>query len=185
MFPEKNGGNAAVLAEIGTHGTMGNLLMKEIEHYKRLESEICGDHLNSKSTSNPEKHTGNDRGGGSRFWCGLGFFKAKWQSKKSNGGTSDKFLPRICMMMNVAEDRHNYHQHRHANKIPGFNYHNLEADTKQHKICKAIDGIGKGGMLPLSQGTEWLLLETRVGCRRSAPKQAVQCSKNRTKCMQT
>lgn len=126
MFPEKNGGNAAELAEIGTHGTMGNLLMKEIEYYKRLESEIGGNRLKYK-------HGGNDRGGGSRFWSGFGFFIAKWKRKKGDGGSSDKFLQRICMMMDVADDRHNHHHYRHANKIPGFNYHILEANSKQHR----------------------------------------------------
>ncbi|KAI3745365.1 hypothetical protein L1987_58476 [Smallanthus sonchifolius] len=125
MFPGKKGSDAAALIAIGTHGTMGNLLMKEIEYYKKLESNTDGD---------PDKKHGGS-GGVSRFWRGFGFFKTTWQRWKSNGGSSDKFLPRICMMADVAECRHN---HRHANKIPGFNYHNLEAETKQYKIWTTL-----------------------------------------------
>ncbi|XP_076882852.1 uncharacterized protein LOC143531439 [Bidens hawaiensis] len=111
MFSKNKGGDAAPLAEIGTHGTMGNLLMKEIEYYKRLESNIGGDRLkNHGGTSDT-----NFDSGGSRFWSGFGFFETKWQK--------NKFLPRICIMMDATEGHHN---HRQANKIPGFSYHNLE-----------------------------------------------------------
>ncbi|KAM0007745.1 hypothetical protein Hdeb2414_s0134g00807911 [Helianthus debilis subsp. tardiflorus] len=132
---EKMGDNAAALIAIGTHGTMGNLLMKEIQYYKRLELDNGGDRRNSNVSSlDPDKKHGGSGSGGSAFWCGFGFFKTKWQRKQGNGGISQKFLPRICMMADATEGCHNHHQRRHANKIPGFNYHNLEDDTKQYKI---------------------------------------------------
>ncbi|KAK9051824.1 hypothetical protein SSX86_028452 [Deinandra increscens subsp. villosa] len=119
MFQEKKEGEPAALVKIGTRGTVGNLLMKEIEYYKRLESQIGSD---------PEKKHGGS-GGGSRYWWGFGLFSSKWQRIKSNYGSRYKFWPRFRMTLDAVEC-----QHHHANKIPGFDYHKLEADTKQYRI---------------------------------------------------
>lgn len=103
MFQEKKGGAAVAPFEIGTRGTVGNLVMKEIEYFKRLES----DHQSSLDPHN---------GGGANFWRGFEFLKITWRRKKRKGGGGDKFLPKVCTKVDVAESRHNHH-HR-ANKIP-------------------------------------------------------------------
>ncbi|PWA87990.1 hypothetical protein CTI12_AA124850 [Artemisia annua] len=115
---EKRGDGAATLIEIGTHGTVGNLVRKEIEYYNRLELG-SGDHLNSEISLDPGKKHG---GGGSNFWSGFGFLRVAWRRKKSNTGfLKDTFLPKVCMKVDVAKSRD---KHR-TNKIPGFSYQNL------------------------------------------------------------
>nr|GEW52406.1 hypothetical protein [Tanacetum cinerariifolium] len=116
---EKRGGGATTLIEIGTRGTVGNLVMKEIEYFNRLELDSSGDHLNTEISLDPgKKH----RGGGSNFWSGFGFLRVTWRRKKSNTRfLKDTFLPKVCMKMDVAKSRDNHH----TNKIPGFSYQNL------------------------------------------------------------
>nr|XP_043625622.1 uncharacterized protein LOC122597049 [Erigeron canadensis] len=126
MLPEKKGSDAVPI-KIGTRGTVGNLLMKEIEYFKRLDTDSGGDRLDfeSKSLDPNRKNCGS---GGLNFWSGFGFLKIKWRGKKTKGSSNDKFLPRVCTMVDVADSHHNHHHC--GNKIPGFNYQNLPSDSK-------------------------------------------------------
>lgn len=104
--------------------------MKEIEYFKRLETsggDAYGDHKCSTKTSPDKKHRGD--GNGSNFWHGFGFLTISWRRGKRKGGSSGRFLPRMCTMVDVADSRH----HR-LTKIPSFNYRNLKDDINQFEV---------------------------------------------------
>ncbi|KAI3710456.1 hypothetical protein L2E82_40239 [Cichorium intybus] len=134
ILPEKMGGGDPVPIEIGARGTVGNLVMKEIEYFQRLEAVSHvggGDHCKCsiKSSSNTNKKHG---GGGSNFWPSFGFLNISWRKSKRKGGGSGRFLPRMCTMVDIADSRH--HNHHRLNKIPSFSYRNLKDDVSQFDV---------------------------------------------------
>ncbi|CAI9292585.1 unnamed protein product [Lactuca saligna] len=132
ILPEKMAGGDPVPIEIGARGTVGNLVMKEIEYFKRLEAESRGgDHgkCSIRTTSNTNKKHGGD-GGGSKFWPSFGFLT--WRRAKRKGDGSGRFLPRMCTMVDVADSRH--HNHHRLSKIPSFSYRNLKDDVSQFDV---------------------------------------------------
>ncbi|KAK9056383.1 hypothetical protein SSX86_027473 [Deinandra increscens subsp. villosa] len=122
-FPEKmegGDGDPVVPIEIGARGTVGNLVMKEIEYFRRLQSSNGdGDGKPSiKPINDDKKH----RGSGSNFWSSFGFLTVTWRRGKSKG----RFLPRMCTMVDVADSRHH--------RPPSFGYRNLKDDINQFQI---------------------------------------------------
>ncbi|KAI3800303.1 hypothetical protein L1987_28390 [Smallanthus sonchifolius] len=126
-------GGDPVPIEIGARGTVGNLVMKEIEYFRRLESgggDEDGDHgkcWNKNSVNPDKKHRGD--GGGSNFWPSFGFLTITWRRGKRKGGGNGRFLPRMCTTLDVSESRH----HR-LSKIPSFSYRNLKDDIIQLEV---------------------------------------------------
>ncbi|KAJ0787804.1 hypothetical protein HanPI659440_Chr05g0184501 [Helianthus annuus] len=129
ILPTKMAGSDSLPIEIGTRGTVGNLVMKEIEYFTRLESGN-GDQgkCSIKNSVNPDKKHRGD-GVGSKFWPGFGFLTITWRRGKRKGGESGRFLPRMCTMVDVADSRH----HR-LTKIPSFSYRNLKDDINQVEV---------------------------------------------------
>lgn len=116
-LPEKMGSTAPV--KVGTRGTVGSLVMKEIEYFRRCELELCG------SSIKPQKHSvDGSSSGGSSSWPNFGFLMMTWRKKKKRGSA---ILPRICSAVEVSKS------HRH-NGVPGFTYRNLKADAKNFRV---------------------------------------------------
>lgn len=106
---------------IGTRGTVGSLVRKEIEYFKKFELErSCG------SFRKPQGQQIVDVGSSktSSFWS----LKMSWKKKKRRGSSSSSngslFLPSICSAVEVA----NGHSNR-FNGIPGFGYKVLKNDV--------------------------------------------------------
>lgn len=101
-FPGKM--SAAAPVDIGTRGTVGSLVMKEIEHFNRHEKPQ-GQTLNQNRSS---------------FW----FIIMTWKKKKQRG---NKCLPRICSVVEVAESSR-------PNGIHGFNYKILKNELTHMQV---------------------------------------------------
>ncbi|KAL6332232.1 hypothetical protein AAG906_001947 [Vitis piasezkii] len=103
--------------EVGTRGTVGSLVMKEIEYFSRLELDRHGSGSSQRSQAHvvdvASGSTGRSR---HRFW----FLIMTWRRKKRR--SSRTFLPSICSVVEVADS------HR-LNGIPGFNYRILKDDV--------------------------------------------------------
>ncbi|KAA8526960.1 hypothetical protein F0562_008811 [Nyssa sinensis] len=100
--------------EIGSRGTVGSLIMQEIEYFSRLELGCRGSSqkphcqiTDMGSTSNPRPKLGSL------------IMAAK---KKKRGGR--RLVPSMCSMVEVAD-------RNPPNGIAGFSYRNLKADVKK------------------------------------------------------
>jgi len=85
---------------IGTRGTVGSLVRKEIEYFSKVHS-----------SSSPAEEAASRRG---HFRLGFRFFAAPWRRKK-------RLVPRICSVVEVAERNYGV-----RSEIPGFNYRVLK-----------------------------------------------------------
>lgn len=138
ILPEKMGGGDPIPIEIGARGTIGNLVMKEIEYFRRLEAGSCGDSddhgkCSTKNSLKPDKKHRGD-GSSSKFWPSFGFLSITWRKAKRKGGGSGsgRFLPKMCNVVDVAENRH--HNHHRLSRIPSFSYRNLKDDINQFEV---------------------------------------------------
>lgn len=102
----------AAPVEVGSKGTIGSLIMQEIEYFRRVElscrenSQKPRSHVTDMaSSSNPAKPT----------------FASLLTHKKKRRGSSNRLVPSICSMVEVSD-----------NKRPvgtsNFNYRNLKLD---------------------------------------------------------
>ncbi|KAH7545768.1 hypothetical protein FEM48_Zijuj01G0128900 [Ziziphus jujuba var. spinosa] len=107
---------AAAPLAIGTRGTVGSLVRKEIEYFTKLELDRNG------SSRKPRSHVV-DMGscGRSNSRSGFWFLTMTWKRKKPK--VSRGFLPRICSVSEVSETNR-------LNGISGFNYMILKDDVK-------------------------------------------------------
>ncbi|KAK5826235.1 hypothetical protein V6Z11_A06G174900 [Gossypium hirsutum] len=117
FYPHKMAASAPIA--IGTRGTVGSLLKKEIEYFTKFELEGRG------GSWKPHAHmvdmdcrTGHSRPG---FW----FLITGWKRKKRKGNTG--FLPSMCSAIEVAEKEQ-------FNRIPGFNYRILQNDVHNFHV---------------------------------------------------
>ncbi|XP_059636084.1 uncharacterized protein LOC132278299 [Cornus florida] len=110
-FSEEMAANTPI--KVGTRGTVGSLVMKEIEYFSRLQLDLKprGQIMDMASSS------GN-------FWPSFGFLSMTWRRKKRRSG---RFLQNICSAVEVADS------HR-LNGVRGFNYMNLKADVKKFEV---------------------------------------------------
>ncbi|KAL8032915.1 hypothetical protein ABFS82_13G129300 [Erythranthe guttata] len=102
--------------EIGTRGTVGSLVKKEIEYFREFEVERVESSRTSSERSFDEIAS---RGGRRKSWP-TSFFrfslKAFWRRKKiRNSG--------VCSVVDV-----NHHE-MNEDEIPGFRYQNLRAHS--------------------------------------------------------
>lgn len=98
--------------EIGTRGTVGSLLMREIEYFSRLELSGRG---NSRKL---QKNVAEVASSSSQFRPTIGSISAT-QKKKKRGGT--RLLPSLCSMVEVSDSKRPI-------GFPGFGYKNLKTD---------------------------------------------------------
>ncbi|KAF8031595.1 hypothetical protein BT93_D0728 [Corymbia citriodora subsp. variegata] len=85
---------------IGTRGTVGSLVRKEIEYFSKV-----------RSTSSQVEEAASRRG---YFRLSFRFFAASWKRRK-------RLVPRICSAVEVTERNHGA-----RSEIPGFNYRVLK-----------------------------------------------------------
>lgn len=116
QLPEKMTAQSYPVA-IGTRGTVGSLIMQEIEYFSRLE-------LGGRGSSNkPLRQLVNLASTGE-------FSRSKRESvirvpeKKKRGSISNRLIPSMCSMVEVAESKQ-------PNTTSGFAYRNLKADVKR------------------------------------------------------
>ncbi|CAK9146836.1 unnamed protein product [Ilex paraguariensis] len=115
-LPEKM--STAAPVEVGTRGTVGSLLKKELEYFRRLELDRC------ESSIKPERQSVDMASSGGNPWPSFGFLTVSWRRKKRRGSA---FLPRVCSAVEVAESYQ-------MNGISKFSYRNLKADVKNCEI---------------------------------------------------
>lgn len=101
--------------EIGTKGTVGTLIMKEIEYFSQLESSCQG------SSQKPQFHI-TDMASSSTDHSRPTFETVIASQKKKKKGS--RLLPRICSMVEVAENNR-------PTGTSGFSYRNLKSDLKK------------------------------------------------------
>lgn len=118
-FPEKMGAGTPV--EVGTRGTVGSLLKKEIEYFRRLEVDSCG------SSAQPQRRAQDFTSTGSNTWPSFKFLTMKWRRKKRRGSAGTSVRPGMCSMVEVAKS------HR-LSEISRFSYRNLRADMKEFEF---------------------------------------------------
>lgn len=101
---------------IGTRGTIGSLVRKEIDYFKNFNT--CHPQFDPRR-GNSEENTKNSQQRRDRSSSRLSswFSKTNWRKKKrqSRGG---KFLPSMCSAVEVSGE----------NQVPGFNYRILKSD---------------------------------------------------------
>ncbi|KAI4295873.1 hypothetical protein L6164_035871 [Bauhinia variegata] len=106
---------------IGTRGTVGSLVRKEIEYFTKFELERRG------NLQNPHPQimgmvSGRDYSiPRSSFWVLL----MTWRRKKRRGTSG--FLPKICSVVEVAESNQ-------FNRIPGYDYRILKNDINNFQL---------------------------------------------------
>ncbi|XP_027088104.1 uncharacterized protein LOC113782903 [Coffea eugenioides] len=118
-LPEQMGTGAPV--EVGTRGTVGSLLKKEIEYFRRLEVDCCG------SSVQPQRHVQDFTSTGIKSWPSFRFLNLTWRRKKRRGGTGSGVRPGMCSMVEVSDS------HR-LGEFPRFSYRNLRADMKEFEV---------------------------------------------------
>lgn len=105
---------ACAPAEIGTRGTVGSLIMREIEHFSQLElSNRCSSkkaHPQLKDMASSTSHLG-------RTFESV--IKTQKKKKRCNG-----LLPSICSMVEVSENNR-------PTGISAYSYRNLRSDGKK------------------------------------------------------
>jgi hypothetical protein len=89
---------AAAPVEVGAQGTVGSLVLREVEYFRRMEV-VAGGH-SKKSSSKVVAASGGGGGGGSP-WSNS---KKPAKKKKDAVAGSGSFLPRMCSSAEVAED---------------------------------------------------------------------------------
>lgn len=104
--------------EVGTRGTVGSLVMKEIEYFNRLELGRHGSGRSHKAqVHGADVASGTTGRSRHSFW----FLIMTWRRKKKRRNNSSTFLPSICSVVEVA-DCHG------LSGISGFNYRILNDD---------------------------------------------------------
>lgn len=98
--------------KIGTKGTIGSLMMKEIEYFNKL-----GVHTHKHTLQPPQEAT---KPRHSQPKPKLDSLITTAKSKKR----SNKFLPSICSAIDVAD-------HNGPKMVSGFSYKSLKSDTRR------------------------------------------------------
>ncbi|KAJ6767319.1 hypothetical protein OIU79_023142 [Salix purpurea] len=104
---------------IGTRGTVGSLVRKEIDYFTKFEIDRCASSRKPQgqvvdiASSNGQPRPS--------FWS----LTMSWKRKKRRG--SSGFLPSICSAVEVADSNR-------ISRIPGFSYRILKDDSKDMQV---------------------------------------------------
>lgn len=101
--------------EIGTRGTVGSLILQEIEFFSQLELR------SQESSHKPSQLPTDNPSTSSSTRIKLGSLPTKPKKKKKNAGS--KLIPSMCNMVEVVDSNQPISK-------SGFSYRNLKADTK-------------------------------------------------------
>ncbi|GMH05322.1 hypothetical protein Nepgr_007162 [Nepenthes gracilis] len=122
-------GTAAAPLAVGTRGTVGSLLKREIEYYRRLELD-----KQSQTLKRPEKqpiNVSDNNGNRHSRSNSLGYLlTSSWRRKKrrSNSSGSDSFFPNLCSTVEVTDSSYS------LDGIPGFSYRNLREEMEENIV---------------------------------------------------
>lgn len=98
---------------IGTRGTVGSLVKKEIDYFAKIELESCS---SSQRSQGPKMaSSGCSSSSPSTFWHSV----MSWRKKKKQ--TSNRFVPKMCSSFDVLRSNR-------LNKISGLSYTVLQND---------------------------------------------------------
>ncbi|XP_054777189.1 uncharacterized protein LOC129285478 [Prosopis cineraria] len=112
-------------AAIGTRGTVGSLVRKEIEYFTMFEVERRG----CRSQRQPRTQAVDQVSARGFSSCRPSFWVALMTWKRKKRRFSSGFLPKICSVPEVAETNH-------LDRIPGFSYRILSNDINNFGDCK-------------------------------------------------
>lgn len=101
--------------EVGTKGTVGSLVLQEIEYFSRLEL-TCQD-----SSQKPQSQIIDTTSTSSHL---RPHFRPEAAQKKKNKKGGSRLVPSMCSMVDVADSKRPI-------GIQGFNYKNLKTDAKK------------------------------------------------------
>ncbi|KAK4364214.1 hypothetical protein RND71_015572 [Anisodus tanguticus] len=87
--------NTSDLVEVGTKGSIGSLLKKEIEYFRGLELECNWAFIESHKSNYMEMDSS-----GCRCWPSFGSCTTKWKKKRRNSGG---YLLAMCSTVEVSE----------------------------------------------------------------------------------
>lgn len=99
--------------KVGTRGTVGSLIRKEMEYYRQLERNLV------MSTSNKVDKSCGPSGLG-KSWLRFKLLIWKRSKKKKSG----RFLPKFCSFSKVADPQQQF------NSLASFSYRNLKDQAK-------------------------------------------------------
>ncbi|XP_021719675.1 uncharacterized protein LOC110687342 [Chenopodium quinoa] len=129
LIKEKMGTTAPIA--IGTRGTVGSLVRREIEYFRRLERD-CGDTskkleaktyvgVSRKTTSLPTSRVKTASLGSllSMSWRKKRRSNNNCSSNSSSNNNSSSFLPSMCSAVDVSESK----------RFGGFSYRSLKTDV--------------------------------------------------------
>ena len=128
LFPEKMASIAPIA--IGTRGTVGSLVRKEIEYFTKLELDRHGSsrkpggtHILDMSSSTSSSSGNNSN----HSWPSFRFSTIMNWKRKKQRSMSRRFIPSICSASEVEE-------RNQLNGIPGFSYRILRDDIKSFEL---------------------------------------------------
>lgn len=106
---------------IGTRGTIGSLVRKEIEFFKNFNTCPQLDARRGNSKENTNRFQQRDQSSRLSSW----FSGTNWRKKKrqSRGG-GGRYLPSMCSAVEVSGE----------NRVPSFNYRILKSDEKGLRV---------------------------------------------------
>ncbi|KAE9596353.1 hypothetical protein Lalb_Chr17g0348391 [Lupinus albus] len=105
--------------QIGTRGTVGSLIMQEIQYFQRIE-------LNSQGTSQINKSQMTEMGSSVSTTSRATTIASTLESTKKKRGSS-KLLPSMCSMVDVSENCK-------PNRTSAFSYRNLKSDKQKFQL---------------------------------------------------
>lgn len=109
--------------QIGTRGTVGSLVMKEIEYFNQLELSTGGDSQKPRSHVSDHMAASSSTSHASRPPNGSVLTA---QKKKKRGGS--RLLPSMCSMVEISDNNNN---NTRTVGVSGFGYRNLKTDAKK------------------------------------------------------
>ncbi|RIA04716.1 hypothetical protein BRARA_K01018 [Brassica rapa] len=110
---------------IGTRGTIGSLVRKEIDYFKNFNTCPQYDPRRGNSEENTNGFEQRDHSSRLNSW----FSRTNWRKKKKKKkrqscGGGGRFLPSMCSAVEVSGE----------NRVPGFNYRILKNDEKGLRV---------------------------------------------------
>lgn len=106
---------------IGTRGTIGSLVRKEIEYFTKIELDKLGNPQKPHQPHYVDMVSGRGYSQKPSFWVLL--MTGKRRKRRGTNG----FLPKMCSVAEVAESNH-------LNRIPGYSYRILRDDINNFEL---------------------------------------------------
>ena len=118
-FPDRMAASAPVA--VGTRGTIGSLVKKEIEYFTKIELDKRG------TSQKPQPHFVDMVSGRGYSMPKPSFWVLLTTGKRRKRRNTNGFLPRMCSVAEEAESNQ-------MNKIPGYSYRILKNDINNLQL---------------------------------------------------